>query len=227
MTQASFDEPCRKISDSTYPPVYGFDSGFMPVDANATYFPNFTVTINDTKPIWGYCRQQAANFSHCGVGMVFSVNANPYSDKSFDAFQQLAVHQNGSGFVDPFGNLTAPPASSSSGDYNYGSGKGSKSAQNLLGDSSSDSDSDKISTLLSTYAPAALGLLGTTIVLLIALVVISMVLLRRSKTSNRTNHFMPDTRYQTVPLTVPHFTGMKDGAHEYEEPRYSDKDATV
>ena len=49
--------------------------------------------INDqsqNKPIWGYCRQQGPTFSHCGVGMVFSINADPYSDKSFAAFQQLA-----------------------------------------------------------------------------------------------------------------------------------------
>ncbi|EJC98344.1 uncharacterized protein FOMMEDRAFT_37181, partial [Fomitiporia mediterranea MF3/22] len=94
-TQSTFDDPCRKISDTTYPPINGFDSNFNPVDANATYFPNFTITVNDTSPIWVYCRQQAANFSHCGVGMVFSANANPFSDKSFAAFQQLAVQKNG------------------------------------------------------------------------------------------------------------------------------------
>ncbi|KAL5501924.1 hypothetical protein ACEPAH_9185 [Sanghuangporus vaninii] len=227
VTQSSFNDPCRKISETSYPPVYGFDSGFMPVADNATYFPNFTITVNDTNPIWVFCQQQAANFSHCGVGMVAAINANPFSDKSFAAFQQLAVTKNGTGFVNQFGNLTAPPAPSYT-DYpgTYGSSSG-KSVQNLnaLADTDTDSSSaDKITTLVNTYAPAALGLLAGAIALLIALIAIGVALLRRIKRNEGPRHFMPSTSYQTVPLTVPHFTEMKDGAHEYEEPRYSDRD---
>lgn len=63
----------------------------MPVAAGATTFPTFTVQVNDTAPIWAYCRQE----SHCGQGMVFAVNANEASPKSFEAFEALAKQLNG------------------------------------------------------------------------------------------------------------------------------------
>lgn len=163
--------------------------------------------------------------------MEFSINANPFSDKSFAAFQQIAVTKNGTGFVNPFGNLTAPPAGSYSSysGYTGGPSSGSKSAQSLDAISGSDSNSGTLSSadlskLVSTYAPAALGLLGGVVLLLIVLLVISAVILSRSKKSDGSRSFLPSASYQTVPLTVPHFTGMKDGAHEYEEPRYSDRE---
>lgn len=41
-------------------------------DASASQFPTFTVTVNDTAPIWVYCKQA----NHCGQGMVFAVNSD-------------------------------------------------------------------------------------------------------------------------------------------------------
>lgn len=64
----------------------------MAVAADATTFPTYTIQVNDTKPIWAYCRQG----NHCGQGMVFSVNA-PSSGNTFDAFQEKAVQLNGTG----------------------------------------------------------------------------------------------------------------------------------
>ena len=55
-TQSSFAEPCRRLSDTSTTGQVGFDSGFMPVDAGATQFPTYTITVNDTAPIWAYCR---------------------------------------------------------------------------------------------------------------------------------------------------------------------------
>ena len=70
----------------------------MPVGANATEFPIWNVTVNDTAPLWFYCRQHAPDGSaHCGAGMVFSVNAVSSSNKSFSAFQSLAQQLNGTG----------------------------------------------------------------------------------------------------------------------------------
>jgi Zn-dependent M28 family amino/carboxypeptidase len=63
----------------------------MPVSSNATTFPTYTIQVNDTAPIWAYCRQA----THCGQGMVFSANANESSSKSFEAFQALAMSLNG------------------------------------------------------------------------------------------------------------------------------------
>ncbi|KAK7463719.1 hypothetical protein VKT23_005655 [Stygiomarasmius scandens] len=86
VVQSSFNAPC--VSNG------GFKSDFFPVDASATTFPTFNVTVNDTAPIWAYCRQTTPK-SHCGSGMVFSVNAVESSDKSFTAFQNSAEAQNG------------------------------------------------------------------------------------------------------------------------------------
>lgn len=51
-----------------------------------------------------YCRQTG----HCGKGMVFAIN--PTADKSFAAFQQMAMQQNGT--ATGAASAAAPPASS-------------------------------------------------------------------------------------------------------------------
>lgn len=68
----------------------------MPVDVNATEFPVWNVTVNDTTPLWFYCRQHTpAGASHCGAGMVFAVNAVENSPRNFSAFKALAGTLNG------------------------------------------------------------------------------------------------------------------------------------
>jgi plastocyanin len=57
VTASSFAAPCLASSGQA-----GFDSGFMPVADGATTFPTYTVQVNDTNPIWAYCRQA----THCG-----------------------------------------------------------------------------------------------------------------------------------------------------------------
>lgn len=65
----------------------------MPVAANATVFSTYTIQVNDTSPIWAYCRQT----SHCGEGMVFSANAVETGPNNFEAFQARAEQINGTG----------------------------------------------------------------------------------------------------------------------------------
>jgi len=91
VTQSSFSAPCQKLALSSGGKQIGFDSGFMPVAPDATTFPTFTIQVNDTAPIWVYCRQTG----HCGQGMVFSANADECSPQSFEAFQALAIKLNG------------------------------------------------------------------------------------------------------------------------------------
>ncbi|KAJ7110078.1 hypothetical protein C8R44DRAFT_634301 [Mycena epipterygia] len=92
--QSAFTDPCRKLNaDNTSAPV-GFNSGFFAVAANATEFPTWTLTVNDTAPIWAYCGQTAP-VSHCGKGMVFAINAVNGSARDFSAFQALAEQLNG------------------------------------------------------------------------------------------------------------------------------------
>ncbi|KAF5330438.1 hypothetical protein D9619_005835 [Psilocybe cf. subviscida] len=92
VTQSSFDAPCRALASTSTTNQVGFDSGFMAVaDSVTTGFPTITITVNDTAPIWAYCRQA----NHCGQGMVFAVNAVESGPKNFAAFQALAKQLNG------------------------------------------------------------------------------------------------------------------------------------
>jgi plastocyanin len=95
VTQSSFGAPCRKLAATSTTGQVGFDSGFVPgaADGSAT----FSVTVNDTAPIWVYCRQTG----HCGQGMVFAVNPVENSNRSFEQFQILAKSLNGTGSAAP------------------------------------------------------------------------------------------------------------------------------
>lgn len=91
VTQSSFGAPCLPLTDKTTGSKIGFNSGFFPVAADATDFPTWSLTINDTAPIWAYCAQA----NHCGSGMVFAVNSDETSQRNFTAFQNLAKTLNG------------------------------------------------------------------------------------------------------------------------------------
>ncbi|TDL25042.1 hypothetical protein BD410DRAFT_785805 [Rickenella mellea] len=79
VTQSTFASPCTQN---------GIDSGFMPVAANATQIPQFSVTVqNASAPLWFFCKQT----SHCQQGMVFAVNPTPA--KTFAMFQAMAMGQ--------------------------------------------------------------------------------------------------------------------------------------
>lgn len=84
VTASSFNEPCNGLAG-------GFDSGFKPVADGVTNFPTYTLQINDTTPIWGFCKQG----NHCSQGMVFAINAVEQSSKNFTAFQGLAKQSTG------------------------------------------------------------------------------------------------------------------------------------
>ncbi|OAX40347.1 hypothetical protein K503DRAFT_737691 [Rhizopogon vinicolor AM-OR11-026] len=90
-TQSTFADPCRALTLTSTSGQVGFDSGFVPVGTNATTFPTYTININDTAPIWVYCKQTG----HCGQGMVFSVNAVESSANNYAAFKAKAIQLNG------------------------------------------------------------------------------------------------------------------------------------
>lgn len=91
VTQSTFATPCRALTLTSTSGQVGFDSGFLPVADGATDFPTYQITVNDTAPIWAYCKQG----NHCGSGMVFSVNAVETGPNNFGAFQAAAKQQNG------------------------------------------------------------------------------------------------------------------------------------
>jgi len=79
VNQASFDAPCQPSNGS------GFASGF--VNSNSGPASNvFTVTVNNTDPIWFYCAQ----VGHCQGGMVGVINP-PASGQSLAQFRSAAA----------------------------------------------------------------------------------------------------------------------------------------
>jgi len=105
VTQSSFGDPCRKLDN-------GFDSGFIAVPDSVTAdFPTWSITINDTAPIWAYCRQKTP-VSHCGSGMVFAINAVENSERNFTAFQNVAKAINGTAAAQNAAPTSTAPAGS-------------------------------------------------------------------------------------------------------------------
>jgi len=89
VTQSSFADPCRKLASG------GFDSDFVPIaDSVTSDFTTWSLVVNDTAPIWAYCRQKTP-LSHCGSGMVFAINPVQTSERNFTAFQGVAQALNG------------------------------------------------------------------------------------------------------------------------------------
>jgi len=123
VTQSSFSAPCLPLTSNTTGTRIGFDSGFMPVGANATEFPTYSLTINDTAPIWAYCAQA----THCGSGMVFAVNSDESSARSFAAFQSLAKTLNGTTSTNSTNSTSPTNTTSTNGNSNNGNGAMSNS----------------------------------------------------------------------------------------------------
>ncbi|KAF7345793.1 hypothetical protein MVEN_01600000 [Mycena venus] len=86
ITQSSFASPCVKSGV--------VDSGFQFVTPGQAQLPQYSFNVTDLNPLWFFCAQtNPAN--HCNAGMVFSVNANETSPKTFAAFQALAMGNSG------------------------------------------------------------------------------------------------------------------------------------
>ena len=79
--QAAFNAPCAPMAG-------GFFSGFQPMLTESSDPTTFTITINDTNPIWFYCGQTI--FSHCQSGMVGVINP-PSSGDTLAAFMSAAA----------------------------------------------------------------------------------------------------------------------------------------
>ncbi|KAI1100120.1 hypothetical protein F4804DRAFT_348812 [Jackrogersella minutella] len=81
VAQSAFSTPCQLQEN-------GIFSGFTPNNSSDVEAPTtFTITVNDTKPLWFYCPQ--TNGNHCQSGMVHSINA-PYTGNTFDAYKANA-----------------------------------------------------------------------------------------------------------------------------------------
>ncbi|KAB8239033.1 cupredoxin domain-containing protein [Aspergillus alliaceus] len=79
VVQAAFSRPCHPLSESN------FFSGFIPATDGES--PEvFTLTVNDTKPIWYYCGQ----VGHYQDGMVGVINPPGNGPDTLDAFKSAA-----------------------------------------------------------------------------------------------------------------------------------------
>jgi len=85
VTQSTFADPCTPFKNATTGEA-GLNSGYQAVAAGATQFPVWTIQIADATPLWMFCLQG----KHCANGMVFSINANESSDKSYAAYKARA-----------------------------------------------------------------------------------------------------------------------------------------
>jgi hypothetical protein len=83
VTQSNFANPCHPLDG-------GFFSGFQPTTANPSP-TTFTITVNNSQPIWFYCSQTVG--SHCQKGMVGAINA-PTSGNTLEKFIALAAKAN-------------------------------------------------------------------------------------------------------------------------------------
>lgn len=70
VAQSTFADPCQPMPAAAGG-TKGFWSGMMPVTAQDTVMPVFSIMVNDTNPIWFYC----ATGSHCQNGMTGVINA--------------------------------------------------------------------------------------------------------------------------------------------------------
>ncbi|KAI1156707.1 hypothetical protein F4825DRAFT_214820 [Nemania diffusa] len=82
VAQSTFADPCHIQANGIFS---GFTPNTSPDTAAAT---DFTITINDTKPLWFYCPQ--TNGNHCQSGMVHAINA-PATGNTFDAYKAKAL----------------------------------------------------------------------------------------------------------------------------------------
>jgi hypothetical protein len=118
----------------------------MPVTASGPLCKQlFTIIVGIEANIGSgfYCKQKVG--THCGKGMVFSINAPTTGDKTFSAYKQLAIAQNGTALSTAGIVATAASAVASTVTIAAGSAAGSTSAaasatvavgQGTLGDGS-------------------------------------------------------------------------------------------
>ncbi|KAK3304710.1 Cupredoxin [Chaetomium strumarium] len=88
VTQSTFDQPCQPVG--MHSNITGFHSGFLPAAASAStgMMPTFTITINDTKPLWLYCAQG----KHCENGMVMVINEpTTNASRTLEKYKELAA----------------------------------------------------------------------------------------------------------------------------------------
>jgi len=137
VTQSSFKDPCHPLSTG------GFFSDFVPTTASPSG-TTFTITVNDTKPIWFYCSQTVG--THCQKGMVGAINA-PATGNTLDAFILLASNASQSTF---------PPGGAAGGVLQVGSNSSNLSTSaSATYTTSYTTSAESTSAIVTTYTSAS------------------------------------------------------------------------
>ncbi|KFZ14692.1 hypothetical protein V501_03116 [Pseudogymnoascus sp. VKM F-4519 (FW-2642)] len=106
VTQSTFESPCAPLANRT-----GFWSGAF-TTASGQNANIFTLTINDTNPIWFFC----ATPSHCETGIARVINPSSNGSESLDQYKANAakVSNPPTPSVVQGGSIRPPKAASSS-----------------------------------------------------------------------------------------------------------------
>lgn len=125
VVQSAFDKPCQPLQSN------GIFSGFMPVSGSGQGNMTFTITINDTTPIWLYCAQTAG--SHCQSGMAMVINPPSSGPNTLKAYKNSAKNS----------STSTAPAAVQGGVVSSSSNQTSSSSSTSTGSSSSSSATTK------------------------------------------------------------------------------------
>ncbi|KAH7413467.1 Cupredoxin [Cadophora sp. MPI-SDFR-AT-0126] len=81
VAQSSFAAPCAPLNDTSF-----FSGGFK--TASGENEQTFSITVNDTKPIWYYCGFPG----HCGAGMAGVINPPADGSRTIEQYQAAAAN---------------------------------------------------------------------------------------------------------------------------------------
>ncbi|GFF46716.1 cupredoxin [Aspergillus lentulus] len=141
VAQAAFSKPCHPLNQSS------FFSGFIPA-TNGESSEVFTLTVNDTSPIWYYCGQ----VGHCQAGMVGVINPPRNGPNTLDAFKSAARNAGDSTVPSAVGGGTLGKPSTAS-TMSSGTSQTSTSTSSSTSTSATTS-STSTSTATSTSSPS-------------------------------------------------------------------------
>ncbi|KAG9942101.1 Cupredoxin, partial [Aureobasidium melanogenum] len=156
VARSSYSSPCAAIDN-------GFNSGFVQV-ASGESATTFTITINNTDPIWYYCPQG----DHCQAGMVGVINPPSSGGETIGGFINAASTAGSStvpkevygGILSANGNGTSSGAAAG-GSSSSASMASSSNASSMMASSSQASSmmasSSKASSSMASSAAAAGG----------------------------------------------------------------------
>jgi len=148
VTEGAYDNPCMPLASSS------FYSGML--DVNKV----FTVTINDTNPIWFYCSTPG----HCQAGMVGVINPGS-SSNTLNGYRSAAGNAGTSSQPDSVqGGVIQDGSAVSSSNSASGSTTATSTASSTSSTAKSDSTrvtgSSKFGALVAVAGMVAAGLLG-------------------------------------------------------------------